>query len=343
MPAMELADFNREAVANFQSLLDGGQLHLVKNRCLCDNQNESKDITVSGKDRYGFAIPQILCSKCGLIRSGLVLDEESNNKFYQYYYRNIYTAHLPIDQYFDRQTNRGAEVLKLVEEHIDISELAEVAEIGCGAGGLLLPFQDRGIETVGFDFNEEYLQYGNSKGMHLLWGDFHTLAKEKRFDLIILSHVFEHYTNPLQELQRILEKVKINGYIYIQVPGIYSIPLHYKDPLTYFQNAHVYNFFEHHLRVLFESFGLKVIYGDERCTFLVQKVEDETPQVEEVFDESLTEYFEKNANFLISCKKTWDNRDRKTIKQRLYTLACALGWRRLRTYIKPKHKYMSNE
>lgn len=39
-------------------------------------------------------------------------------------------------------------------------------------------------------------------------------------DFIILSHVLEHFRNPLSELKRILSRLKPDGLIYIEVPNV---------------------------------------------------------------------------------------------------------------------------
>lgn len=283
------------------------KLKLVKNYCLCNNENPEDDIVVSMKDRYGLSIPQVLCSKCGLIRSGLVFDDESNTIFYRDYYRTIYNykVNVTTDELFNAHMVTAKRLHKIVTDHLNMSGIQEVAEVGCSCGYNLYPFYLEGVDVVGFDFNKEYLEYGRSKGLNLKYGDFYDQTVDNSFDLIILNHVYEHLLDPLGELKRLIPKVKLSKYIYIEVPGIYSIGKSYGSPLRYFQNAHVFNFYEQYLRVLFVKFGLNIIYSNERCTFLCQKTSNEIPDVKEVFDESLSEYVEKNAQYLIECDKKW--------------------------------------
>lgn len=42
------------------------------------------------------------------------------------------------------------------------------------------------------------------------------------FDFIILSHVLEHFTNPVASLIRIVDKMAENGLCYIEVPNFYG-------------------------------------------------------------------------------------------------------------------------
>lgn len=335
-PASSFSDRNRENVALLINAIENKELHLVKNHCLCNNEHPEQDIVVSEKDRFGLPIPQLLCSKCGLIRSGLVFDDDSNNIFYEKYYRGVYTRNLPSDSFFQNQVKIGTEVLALVKEYVGTKGISVVAEIGCGAGGILLSFLEAGMKVAGYDFDDKYLNYGRTKGLSLNHGDFYEQVENNSCDLVILNHVFEHLLSPLDEMRKILPKLKNNGYLYIEVPGVYCISWCYPDPLTYFQNAHVYNFYEQYLRVMFEQFGLKVIYGDERCTFICQKLSDEIPEVKCIYDESLSTYPKKNADYLLSCKRDYDCQGKKTLKQKAFDVACALGWKTIRPYIKRK-------
>lgn len=62
-----------QALGAFKSALEDGTLKFIENKCLCHNEHPKNDIIISEKDRYGIAIPQVICSKCGLIRSRKVL------------------------------------------------------------------------------------------------------------------------------------------------------------------------------------------------------------------------------------------------------------------------------
>jgi hypothetical protein len=80
----------------------------------------------------------------------------------------------------------------------------------------------------------------------------------------------------LPELQKNKKKKKKGKYLLIEVPGIFSIPedYYYFNPILYFQNAHVYNYYHYYLANMFQQLGLEIIYGDERCTFICKKKEN---------------------------------------------------------------------
>lgn len=340
IPASIFKDCNRVYINRLLDAINRKELVLIENHCLCHNEHEENDIIVSKKERYGLPIPQVLCSKCGLIRSGMVFDEPSNNLFYEKFYRGIYTTGTPSDSFFQGQLTKGKFILDLFERHSLLDKISNVAEIGCGAGGLLLPFQQCKKDVIGYDFDEEYLKYGRNRGINLVYGDFYKQAKDNSCDLVIMNHVFEHLLSPLQEIQKIVSKIKLDKYLYIQVPGIYCISKFYPDPLTYFQNAHVYNFYEQYFRVFFEKIGLKVIYGDERCTFICQKINNNIPNIDCVYDDSLSGYFQKNAEYFLSCKKQYDEKGKESFQKKMFNIACALGWKKIRPYVKRNKHYL---
>lgn len=287
-----------------------GVYRLVDNNCLCANAEPQKDVVISEKDRYGFSIDQILCSKCGLIRSGQIFDEESNNAFYQNEYRTLYSGNEKADEkFFYEQYQRGLKFVSQISPYVSVDDRQYVLEIGCGAGGILKAFQENGSEkTIGVDFGENYLTYGRTWGLNLLNGDYQDLIDDESQQLIILSHVMEHFLKPVEEMINITKKIRPNGFFLIEVPGVFWINKIYFNPLLYFQNAHVHNYYYEYLKVFFGKLGLKLIFGNERCTFLLQKPENwaKPNKYQIIYDKSLALYPKKIKRYLGRCY--WTNR-----------------------------------
>lgn len=344
--AVKLANNIKENVYRLRKAIEAGQLKLVQNHCLCKNLHPESDVVISEKDRYGLPIPQVLCSKCGLVRSGLVFDEESNILFYKDYYRTIYNIkqNVPVDKIFEAHKDVAAILYNNIKKNINLLKIHNIAEIGCSCGFNLELFRQEGAETVGYDYNKEYLNYGRSKGLDLRYGDFCEQSAVSSYDLIILNHVFEHLLDPIGELKKIISKLRVNGYLYIEVPGIYSLKGTWGRPLLYFQNAHVYYFYEEYLKKLLSFYGLRVIYSNERCTFICQKiVEIDFEKINEFeCGSSLNTYVGKNLQYFIKCeadwKKSWYIRHRKAIKGYLHPIICLLGWRKIRHLVKSDWK-----
>jgi SAM-dependent methyltransferase len=247
--------------------------NFIDNLCLCGNIDENLDILVTQKDRYGIPCDNVLCKNCGLIRLKKRLDNKSTSEFYKNEYRDIYVGkNQASDVFFNSQVQRGQTFFNFISEYIDMKDIETVFEIGCGAGGILYPFYKNNKKVSGCDFGEKYLKYGQNKGLSLYQGEIDLSKTPKNSqDLIILSHVMEHFNEPVSNINDIIELIKPNKYLLIEVPGIFDIPKTYFNPILYFQNAHVHNYYYYYLKIFFETLGLKVIYGNERCTFLVKK------------------------------------------------------------------------
>jgi len=270
---VNLNNLQKKQIKSFVKKVEIKEYKFVNNLCLCGNADKELDIVVAQKDRFGIACDNILCKNCGLIRLKKRLDDNATAEFYKNEYRDIYVGkEQASDDFFDSQLARGQNFYKLIEQYIDMGEVNTVFEIGCGAGGILYPFQKAGKKVSGCDFGEQYLKFGQGKGLNLYQGeiDLNKTLKGSQ-DLIIISHVMEHFNDPLKTMNDIIEFITPEKYLLVEVPGIFHIPKTYFNPVLYFQNAHVHNYYYYYLTIFFEALGLDVVYGDERCTFLLKK------------------------------------------------------------------------
>ena len=174
------------------------------------------------------------------------LDVLSVQKFYKYDYREMYNgAESPTQDFFNNQVYRGSKIKDYCEDFIDFKKEKTVFEIGCGAGGILVDFKKSGCTVKGYDFGISYIEYGRKQGLDINLGDAKVLQREEGFaDLIILSHVLEHFSDPFKEIELIKSLIKDNGYLYIEVPGVLDTYRAYGDFLKSIQNAHFYYYNE---------------------------------------------------------------------------------------------------
>jgi len=166
------------------------------------------------------------------------MSEESLNMFYEVDYRPIYVGKTrALNDFFLNQVQHGKNIYKFVTQHVTTysEQKLKVFDIGCGAGGTLVTFLESGWSAFGCDIGEEYLRRGIDEGLVLEYGDVVTLAKYGPANLIILSHVLEHFPYPLLSLQQIAQVLLDDGYIYIELPGIFSIHKTYGDTMLFLQ------------------------------------------------------------------------------------------------------------
>jgi len=295
-----LNNFQINAIRVVFDKIDSGEYKLVVNHCLCLNESPDRDVVISEKDRYGFPVPSLLCSKCGIIRSGVVFDSFSNDAFYKNEYRSIYVgAKIPPANFFEDQAVRGRDLFIFWKAFLPEVKLENVFEVGCGAGGILKAFAESGIKCSGNDYDVQYLDYGRSKGFDLYCGSYSDILTDASVDLIILSHVMEHFLDPVNELQKLIRKIRPGGYLLVEVPGILYIDKSYYNPILYLQNAHVFSYYYDHLRIFFMQLGLEVVTGNERCTFILKKPFNWHEQlIISIYDSALSDSFDRIAKYI---------------------------------------------
>ncbi|MBC8071067.1 MAG: methyltransferase domain-containing protein, partial [Deltaproteobacteria bacterium] len=150
------------------------------------------DLEIAQRDRYGLPVRTVLCQHCGLLRTTPRMTSDATSRFYDQDYRDLYTGPGNAESLFEGQVARGHGLTRLLASLMP--HIASVYEVGCGAGGLLLPFHEAGKRVAGVDLGGEYLEVGRSHGMQLVQGNAQTLLETtgERADLVLLMHVLEH-------------------------------------------------------------------------------------------------------------------------------------------------------
>lgn len=129
-------------------------------------------------------------------------------------------------KYFNEQVFTSKKyVIPYLEEYFSTSKL-KVLEIGCGEGGNLLPFLEKGCQVLGVDLAEdkisngkEYLSdYIKSKQCQLLADNIFNLDSIGDFDLIFFRDVIEHVDNHAKLLSFCYNHLSSNGHIFVAFP-----------------------------------------------------------------------------------------------------------------------------
>ena len=82
-------------------------------------------------------------------------------------------------------------------------------------------------------------------------------------NLVILSHVVEHFFNVGKEIDGIQDLLLPGGYLYIELPGVFNLQPYSYDFLKSLQNAHNYYFTLETLEQVLSFYGWKLEQGDE--------------------------------------------------------------------------------
>jgi len=261
-PTLRLNEIQRKTKKKIEKAIHDGALEFVAVDCRC---GQSKDLVLSQVDRYGLWVRTVLCQNCGLIRTSPRLNSESLSTFYEKLYRPLYSGFQQADEaFFLSQVTRGKRILDLVVAKCNLKG-GIVFDVGTGAGGTLFPFVQAGWRVTGVDVGSQYLDYGRSKGLELHEGSFDFfINRGLKADLLILCHVFEHLEDLDQTVSKMRQCLKPEGFVYIEVPGIFNISSVYENNfLRYLQNAHFYHFSLQTLSNVLQENGFELIYGTE--------------------------------------------------------------------------------
>jgi 2-polyprenyl-3-methyl-5-hydroxy-6-metoxy-1,4-benzoquinol methylase len=139
--------------------------------------------------------------------------------------------HRDTDLYFDQQReNALASILPFIEPHLKRAAPGRrVLEIGCGAGGVLKAFAERGAQVTGVDLNEPSIEYAvrrfgaEAAGAHWHFElrniyDVDPACLDGAFDLIVMKDTIEHIHDQQRLLARLPEFLAADGAVFVAFP-----------------------------------------------------------------------------------------------------------------------------
>lgn len=225
-----------DLVKQYNENIKNGSIAMEEVPCLCGSENFD---LVATYDRNRAYQPIVLCRECGLMQCRPRYTEESNYWFYNSdFYREVYKPggfKVPSPEEFIEDAKGRDPLRARALKGLDRLKIKSVAEIGCANGINLYGFHQDGLNVFGCDFSPGMIDMGRTMGMDLQVGSVEKLGNRK-FDLIILSHVLEHLRDPIGEIAKIMEHLNEGGGLYVEVPDARSFFL------SALQNAHLYYF-----------------------------------------------------------------------------------------------------
>lgn len=130
-------------------------------------------------------------------------------------------------QYFKEQAYTTAtHIVPFIELSLPIKEGLHVLEIGCGEGGNMLPFLDRGCYVTGVDLADNKLEnaafffkdHPNHDRLTLINKDIYDLEAALKFDLIIMRDVLEHIHDQEKFMHYVKRFLKPNALFFLGFP-----------------------------------------------------------------------------------------------------------------------------
>jgi len=234
-----------------------GQYPMETVPCYC---GASSPQIVTSVDRYLMPCQTNLCSACGLLYISPRMTPAAYQAFYEQEYRQIYRTDDDTDPLF--ALKNGEFVLHQCEFY-DVLPTS-VIDVGCGTGGMLRAFVQRGIVCHGVDHDPTAIAEGQRQGLPVEVGTAQTLIdRGVTADLVMLHHVLEHCLDLSATLAQMRQLLTPQGVLYIAVPGIHATSI-----TGMFQLAHVYHFTASTLEYVMQCEGwMALMLGEQIFSF----------------------------------------------------------------------------
>jgi 2-polyprenyl-3-methyl-5-hydroxy-6-metoxy-1,4-benzoquinol methylase len=108
--------------------------------------------------------------------------------------------HADTDLYFDQQReNARSSILPFIAQRANVGPGLRVLEVGCGAGGVLAAFAERGAQVTGVDLHAPSIEYARQRfeheGARFELADVYDVDPAELdgpFDLLLLKDTIEH-------------------------------------------------------------------------------------------------------------------------------------------------------
>jgi len=125
-----------------------------------------------------------------------------------------------------------------------------VLDVGVGLGRLLSRFPK--LKRYGMDISLEYLEIARSKGVDVCFARVEDMPfRAEQFDLVLSTDILEHVTDLHLSCTKMLHVLKPGGVLIARVPYREDLSPYLESDYPY-EFAHLRNFDEYSLRLLFE-------------------------------------------------------------------------------------------
>lgn len=279
-PTTPTPEHRKQAVRDFLDAVSKGAINLET----VDVQNGLEIATV---DRFGLPFRTILCQRTGLIYTSPRLSEHSLPLYYEQFYHRLHFS-IPVTELnalFRGDVEQGKKVWARILPHLHghDSSLA-ILEIGAGVGNILSEIRHSARQhgydptIVGTEHSSECIQAAADRGIAMVQGGIDSLLTANRqFDVIIMSHVFEHIVNLDSALDALRRLIRPDGLLYIEVPGVATIHKQYRyqfDWVNYVTHAHIRHFCMASLQNVVSNGGFELITGNEEVSAVFRSSSD---------------------------------------------------------------------
>ncbi|MCV4341499.1 class I SAM-dependent methyltransferase [Pseudomonas capsici] len=170
---------------------------------------------IAGPEQYSVDLPVLGCLGCGHIFQKYRFSAQFYKDYYDKFYRlKLFGNSEPERNFFLDQVRRGEHLYQSLREYLP--ERGRLLDVGCSAGGLMIPFAKKGWTVTGNDPDRAYVEYGKKIGLNIELTAAEEMATPGDVDLIIINGSLEHMYDAHQVLQRCRQASAQDGLLLIE-------------------------------------------------------------------------------------------------------------------------------
>ena len=209
--------------------------------CKLCGSKVKKEISI--EDRYYY------CQNCELI----FIEKDSEPSLQQEY--EVYQSHENTHENEGYVNMFKDFINELLSEHLE--EINKVLEYGCGPGPVLADIlENRGLDVTKYDpFFYPDVEF-----------------KKCKYDLITSTEVFEHFQNPKEEIEKLIDLLNPNGYLAVMTSFHQGIE-HFKDWWYRRDSTHITFYNLTTFKYLEETYPIEIIKTDQENSILFKKTD----------------------------------------------------------------------
>jgi len=213
---------------------------------------------LSEKMQFRLDCRTVVCKRCGFCFVSPLPKREVLETFYRDAYASFYRKiHAAPSGKQDSGFHENMRKLGILEKHVDFTG-RDILEIGPGRSGFLEAALEKFRSCSAIEPSSEFKKYLSEKGIEVVADFLENAPVGKKYDVIALFQVMEHFRDPVGATAIIRGLLKEDGIIMLDVPDIKK-PFRSLD--RYFlRYVHHSYFSETTLTNLLSSGGFEVVY-----------------------------------------------------------------------------------
>lgn len=229
----------------------------------CPLCNSTAYQAISRKMQHGLNLTTVICEQCSFVFTNPIPSESLYNSFYEKNYATYYghIAGTPPSITLTEPTGIIARRLENLEK-FKMLRGARLMELGPGKGQFLYWARQCGSSVLGIEPSREFYSVLLQQNLPALNTTLEAVDPDLNgnHDIIVMSHVLEHFYNPNSALLHIRKLLNLDGIILIVVPDILRP---YRSLDRYFlRYVHPSNFSPTTLRAMLFKHGFEVLHTD---------------------------------------------------------------------------------